>query len=74
MICPFGAVENTDPGQFEREKGVRHTNFEVMLDRDEAEGTFRRLIPVEEVGFSTPYVFWHPERPYLKVPKEDDDI
>ncbi len=74
MLCPFGAVENSDPGQFEREKGNRHLNFEVMLDRDEAEGKFRRLIPVEEVGFDTPYVFWHPERPYLKAPKEDDEF
>ncbi len=73
MICPFGAVENSDPEQFEREKGIRHLNFEVMLDRDEAEGTFRRYIPASEVGYDTPYVFWHPERPYLKVPKEDDD-
>jgi len=74
MICPFGAVETDDPGQFEREKSHRHFNFEVMLDRDEAEGKFRRLIPVEKVGFDTPYVFWHPDRPYLKVPKEDDEF
>ena len=74
MICPFGAVENSDPEQFEREKSKRHLNFEVMLDRDEAEGTFRRHIKAEDVGYDTPYVFWHPEHPYLKVPKEDHDI
>ena len=74
MICPFGAVENSDPEQFEREKSKRHLNFEVMLDRDEAEGTFRRHIRAEDVGYDTPYVFWHPEHPYLKVPKEDHDI
>lgn len=72
MICPFGAIYPQDPQQFERDRGVRHENFEVMLDRDEAEGTFRRHIPVEEVGFDTPYVFWHPQRPYLKVPREDE--
>lgn len=74
MLCPFGAVETSDPGQFEREKSHRHYNFEVMLDRDEAEGKFRRLVPIEEVGFDTPYVFWHPDRPYLTAPKEDDEF
>ena len=74
MLCPFGAVEISDPGQFEREKSHRHLNFEVMLDRDEAEGKFRRLVPIEEVGFDTPYVFWHPQRPYLTAPKEDDEF
>ena len=74
MLCPFGAIYTEDPRQFERDKGIRHLNFEVMLDRDEAEGKFRRLVPVEEVGFDTPYVYWHPQRPYMKPPKEDDEF
>ncbi len=75
MICPTGAIE-TDPPMSEHIKptlGQRKHGFEAMLDRDEAEGKFRRLIPVEEVGFDTPYVLWHPKRPYFVIPKETDD-
>ena len=74
MICPFGAIKCSDPEHFERDKHARHYQFEKMLDEDEATGEFRRLIPLEEVGFGNPYVFWHPERPYMKVPKDDGTL
>jgi len=74
MLCPFGAIECLDPHQIERDKGHRHYAFEEMLEKDEASGKFRRHVPVEEVGFDTPYVLWHPERPYMKVPKDDFGI
>jgi hypothetical protein len=47
-----------------------------MLDRDEKEGLFRRHIAAEDVGYDHPYIFWHPQRPFLKVPKplRDEDI
>ena len=35
-----------------------------------ADKRFRRLIPLSEVGHDTPYVYWHPERPYFKIPKD----
>ncbi|MGI6056597.1 MAG: EFR1 family ferrodoxin [Bilifractor sp.] len=78
MICPFGAIY-TDPPmekQVERELGVRHLNFEKMLDRDEKEGLFRRHIKAEDVGYDHPYIIWHPKRPYLKVPRPltDEEI
>lgn len=78
MICPFGAIR-TDPPmeeQVQRDLGVRHLNFEKMLDRDEKEGLFRRHIAAEDVGYDHPYIFWHPQRPFLKVPKplRDEDI
>lgn len=74
MLCPSGAIY-TDPPMEEhvaQSKGKRKVMFEQMLDRDEASGKFRRLIPVEQVGIDTPYVLAHPKRPYLKVPKESD--
>ena len=74
MICPFGAIKCSDPEHFERDKHARHYQFEKMLDEDEATGEFRRLIPLEEVGFGNTYVFWHPERPYMKVPKDDGTL
>jgi flavodoxin/NAD-dependent dihydropyrimidine dehydrogenase PreA subunit len=74
MLCPSGAI-NTDPPMEEHIKphlGKRKLAFEEMLDMDEAAGKFRRLIPVDEVGFNTPYVIAHPNRPYMKVPKDTD--
>lgn len=72
MICPFGAIE-ADPPMEEHAAacvGKRHVEFEKMLEQDEAAGKFRRHIAVEDVGFDTPYVFWHPKRPYFVIPKE----
>ena len=74
MICPTGAVY-TDPPMSEHiklNKGKRKLAFEAMLDKDEARGKFRRLIPVEQVGFDTPYVLAHPKHPYFRIPKDED--
>lgn len=76
MICPTGAIR-LEPDIMEHIKpfiGVRKPLFENILDEAEKNGEFRRLIPVEEVGFDTPYCLAHPKRPYFKVPaksKED---
>ncbi len=77
MICPRGAIE-TDPPMAEHAAGCvgkRHLGFEKMLDQDEAEGKFRRHIAADDVGFDTPYVIWHPRRPYFVIPREkpEDD-
>ena len=75
MICPTGAIE-TDPPMLDQVKeliGHRYLAFEEMLARDEAEGKFHRHIPVDEVGFDTPYILWHPQRPYFVIPRDKDD-
>ena len=78
MICPTGAIR-LDPDITEHVKpliGARKPLFETILAEAEAKGEFRRLIPLEEVGFNTPYCVAHPEHPYFKVPPrtpENDD-
>lgn len=75
MLCPAGAID-TDPPILEHAKGCigkRHLTFEKMLDDAEKASKFRRLIPVEEVGFNTPYVIAHPRHPYFVIPKETDE-
>lgn len=75
MICPTGAIR-LEPDVYEHVKpfiGVRKPLFEKILDEAERKGEFRRLIPVEEVGFDTPYVIAHPEHPYFKVPPRKKD-
>jgi hypothetical protein len=47
--------------------------FETILNKAEADGEFRRLIPLEQVGFDTPYVLAHPNHPYFKVPAKPED-
>ncbi|SCI11255.1 flavodoxin [uncultured Roseburia sp.] len=57
LICPTGAIYITDD---DIEYGLNflkehHDFFEATLNQEEAEGKFRRLVPVEEVGWDTPY-------------------
>lgn len=75
MICPTGAI-HLEPDVYEHIKpfiGVRKPLFENILNKAEADGEFRRLIPEEEVGFDTPYVVAHPKHPYFKVPPKMED-
>lgn len=74
MICPTGAIR-LEPDVYEHIKpfiGVRKPLFENILDQAERDGKFRRLIPVSEVGFETPYVVVHPKHPYFKVPPKQE--
>lgn len=75
MLCPTGAIEMDPPGieHAMKNKGVRHKPFEEMLKKDEASGKFRPHIDIEDVGFDTPYLLWHPKRPYFTLPKETDE-
>ena len=57
LICPSGAIYITDD---DIQYGLDflhqvHDYFEGTLAQEEAEGKFRRLVPVEEVGWDTPY-------------------
>ena len=53
--------------------GARKPLFEEILDEAERKGEFRRLIPIEAVGFDTPYCLAHPKHPYFKVPPKMED-
>lgn len=75
MICPTGAIR-LEPSIEEHIKpliGVRKTLFESILDEAERNGEFRRLIPIEEVGFNTPYCLAHPDKPHFKVPAKPEE-
>ncbi|MGI6334724.1 MAG: flavodoxin domain-containing protein [Saccharofermentanales bacterium] len=75
MICPTGAIR-LDPDISEHMKpliGQRKPMFEKILDQAERDGEFRRLIPIEEVGFDTPYCLAHPEKPHFRVPPKPEE-
>jgi ferredoxin len=64
-ICPTGAmdiddwVENTGAVN----EKVMRAELLPALEKAEAEGRFRRLIPVEKIGFSTPIYKFHNKHP-----------
>ena len=58
QICPNGAIYiPEDQIQFGLDflKGA-HEYFESVLDREEAEGRFRRIVPKDQVGWDTPLI------------------
>lgn len=75
MICPTGAIR-LDPDISEHIRpliGARKPLFETILNKAEADGEFRRLIPFDQVGFNTPYCLAHPNHPYFKVPAKPEE-
>jgi ferredoxin len=83
LICPTGAIycdqfENLESmgKMMASMRGLvamtEYNLFEREIDKLEAEGKFRRLLPREEIGWNTPYIVSHPNRPRFKIPKDDD--
>ncbi len=68
LICPSGAIHPAVPYEEAAPVGVSHDMplFSRTLSRAEADGTFRRLIPEDEVGVTTPYYAAHPQHPRRK--------
>lgn len=78
MLCPSGAIRPAVPYEEAAPVGEDHGSelFCTVLAKAEAEGKFRRLLPPEEVGTTTPFYSVHPRHPRLKRLsfKEDDTI
>jgi flavodoxin len=73
MICPEGAVEADYSGYAEVFKQHARDKFEKVLEEAEKEGTFRRLVPTDKVGWDTPYYQVHSKHPRYIIPEEDAD-
>jgi Fe-S-cluster-containing hydrogenase component 2/flavodoxin len=70
MICPTGAIEiNYKTGSKVVLLRVRRDSRE--LDKAEAEGSFRRLVLKEDIGWDTPYEKVYSKHPRYVIPKED---
>lgn len=68
MICPTGAVEvDYEPLAKAHLERVRKV-FVPYLAQAEAEGRFRRLVPLEKVGWDTPYYKVHNKHPRYVIP------
>ncbi len=68
LLCPAGAIRPAVPYEEVAPVGHEHGSalFEMVLNKAEAEGKFRRLISFEEVGTKTPYYSVHDKHPRMK--------
>ena len=70
MLCPEGAIEVDYVPLAELEIKQAKTVFAEALNKAESEGRFRRLVPLEKVGWRTPYYVVNNKHPRYIIPKE----
>ena len=70
MICPEGAIEIDYEPLSRLEMKRAKTIFIKALDQAEAEGSFRRLLPVDKVGWDTPFYKVYNKHPRWVIPEE----
>lgn len=70
MLCPTGAIEVDygPPSDYERRRA--REDFALNIEKAEAEGKFRRHVPIEEVGFDTPYHTFLTKHPRWVLPED----
>jgi flavodoxin/ferredoxin len=73
MICPEGAVEADYTAYEEEFRQHARDKFEKVLEEAEREGTFRRLVPLEKIGWDTPYYKVYSSHPRYVIPDDELD-
>jgi hypothetical protein len=72
MICPEGAI-NVDYDAFAKKSKRRGKSiYTKTLEKAEAEGRFRRLVPIEEIDWDTPYYKVFQQHPRYIISDEAD--
>jgi flavodoxin/NAD-dependent dihydropyrimidine dehydrogenase PreA subunit len=72
LICPTGAIEADYAPAAEIEGKRARTMFKETLRRVETDGRFRRLVPVEAVGWDTPFFKAYDKHPRYVILDDDD--
>ena len=69
-ICPEGAIEVDDQAH-NKVVGVKDANhrFVKLLEEAEAAGHFRRLVPLDKVGWGTP-IYKNPKHPLIVIEED----
>jgi ferredoxin len=70
-ICPTGAVELDYSARTIFEMKAAKGPFIEALDKAEAEGRFRRLVPLDKVGWETPYHKYNDRHPRYTISEEN---
>jgi len=73
MICPEGAVEADYKAYVEVFRQHAREKFMKVLEEAEKEGTFRRIVPLDKVGWDTPYYMVHNKHPRYVIPEDESD-
>ncbi|MFC2045650.1 flavodoxin family protein [Chloroflexota bacterium] len=73
LICPTGAIYAEDWDSCLEAIKDSQTEREKELAEAENEGHFRRLVPLDKIGWDTPYYKVHNKRPRFKIDKQDRD-
>lgn len=70
-ICPTGAMDGDFFYNTPAERTVKATPefYLEQLEKDEKAGTFRRLVPVDEIGWDTPYYVKYNKHPWWIIGK-----
>jgi flavodoxin/ferredoxin len=71
MICPKGAIEIDYEPHARLELKRARSIFVKTLEQAEAEGSFRRLIPADEVGWETPFYKAFSKHPRWVICEDD---
>jgi len=71
MICPTGAIEIDYQADSLLETGRARSMFVDALGEAEAQGRFRRLIPREQIGWTTPFYKVYDKHPRYVIPEND---
>ncbi|MFC1820219.1 flavodoxin domain-containing protein [Thermodesulfobacteriota bacterium] len=70
LICPEGAVEVDYENMIKGFSSTVEERFIERMDQAEAEGTFRRLVPLKDVGWDTPFFKVYNKHPRYIIPEE----
>ena len=70
-ICPTGAMDENFFYNTPAERTIKATPefYLEQLAIDEAKGRFRRLVPIDKIGWNTPYYVKHNKRPWWIIGK-----
>jgi len=71
VICPQGAIEitNFDTAHAPRIMKSSEHGFNRLLEEAEASGKFRRLVPLDEIGWDH-LIYQNPDHPRFVIPEE----
>jgi flavodoxin/Fe-S-cluster-containing hydrogenase component 2 len=74
LICPQGAIEIDYESYAKLELKRAKKIFVKTLEEAEAKGTFRRLMPVNKVGWDTPFYRAFSKHPRWVIPQKDNHL
>ncbi len=73
MVCPEGAIEVDYETYYEMfQQGIKD-KFLKVLEEAEREGSFRRLTPLDKVGWDTPHYKVYSKHPRYIIPESETD-